>query len=140
MRIETEGETRTARLLWAVMLGDLVSLQLAGRRGVDPAPVEVIDELKDGSGDRDARGTGRRRRRSRIRGLTKVYGAGETAVRALDGVDLRDRDAARWSRSWARRARARARCCTCSARWRRRRGGTIALAGRRFDGPRRQAS
>ena len=45
--IETEGETRTARLLWAVMLGDLVSLHLAARHGVDPAPVEVIERLKD---------------------------------------------------------------------------------------------
>lgn len=45
--IETKGETRTARLLWAVMLGDLVSLELASRRGVDPSPVAVIEELKD---------------------------------------------------------------------------------------------
>jgi len=45
--IETVGETRTARMLWAVMLGDLVSLALAGRRGVDPSPVEVIETLKD---------------------------------------------------------------------------------------------
>ena len=45
--IETEGETRTERLLWAVMLGDLVSLDLAARRGVDPSPVEVIERLKD---------------------------------------------------------------------------------------------
>jgi glucose/mannose-6-phosphate isomerase len=46
-RIETEGETRTERLLWAVMLGDLTSLALAGLRGVDPEPVEVIEQLKD---------------------------------------------------------------------------------------------
>ena len=46
IELETEGETRTERLLWAVMLGDLVSLQLAARRGVDPSPVEVIDRLK----------------------------------------------------------------------------------------------
>jgi len=46
-RVETEGESRTERLLWAVMLGDLVSLQLAARRGVDPTPVEVIESLKD---------------------------------------------------------------------------------------------
>ena len=45
--VETEGETRTARLLWAVMLGDLVSLHLAAANGVDPAPVEVIEKLKD---------------------------------------------------------------------------------------------
>ena len=47
VRLETEGETRTERLLWAVMLGDLLSLQLAARRGVDPAPIERIDRLKD---------------------------------------------------------------------------------------------
>src|SRR5918999_1555062 len=45
--VETEGETRTERLLWAVALGDLVSLGLAGLRGVDPGPVEVIEKLKD---------------------------------------------------------------------------------------------
>lgn len=45
--IETEGETRTERLLWAVMLGDLLSLELAARAGVDPTPVAVIEDLKD---------------------------------------------------------------------------------------------
>lgn len=44
--IETEGETRTARALWAVVLGDLVALQLAARFNVDPAPIELIDSLK----------------------------------------------------------------------------------------------
>jgi hypothetical protein len=34
-------------MLWAVQLGDLVSLILAARRGVDPSPVAVIDRLKD---------------------------------------------------------------------------------------------
>jgi glucose/mannose-6-phosphate isomerase len=47
VRVETEGETRVERLLWAVMLGDLVSLHLAALRGVDPTPVEVIEWLKD---------------------------------------------------------------------------------------------
>lgn len=46
VRVETEGETATERLLWAVMLGDLVSLELAARRGVDPTPIELIDRLK----------------------------------------------------------------------------------------------
>jgi glucose/mannose-6-phosphate isomerase len=49
--IETDGETRTERLLQAVMLGDLLSLQLAAQRGVDPTPVEVIERLKDELGD-----------------------------------------------------------------------------------------
>ena len=47
LTIETEGENRLQRLLWAVMLGDLVSLHLAAHNGVDPAPVEVIEKLKD---------------------------------------------------------------------------------------------
>jgi glucose/mannose-6-phosphate isomerase len=45
-RVETEGETRTERLLWTVMLGDLLSLHLAARRGVDPSPIEPIERLK----------------------------------------------------------------------------------------------
>lgn len=47
LEVETEGETRIERLLWAVLLGDLVSLQLAAAAGVDPGPVEVIEQLKD---------------------------------------------------------------------------------------------
>jgi glucose/mannose-6-phosphate isomerase len=47
IRVETEGYTRIERMLWAVMLGDLVSLHLAARRGVDPSPVDVIERLKD---------------------------------------------------------------------------------------------
>ena len=47
VRIETVGESRTERLLWAVMLGDLLSLELAARAGADPTPVAVIENLKD---------------------------------------------------------------------------------------------
>jgi glucose/mannose-6-phosphate isomerase len=46
VRIEAEGETRTARLLWLTMLGDLLSIALAEDRGVDPLPVDAIDGLK----------------------------------------------------------------------------------------------
>jgi glucose/mannose-6-phosphate isomerase len=46
VRVETMGETRVARLLWATMLGDLVSVELAESRGVDPLPVVAIDDLK----------------------------------------------------------------------------------------------
>ena len=46
IRLETEGETRTDRLLHAVMLGDLVSIELADAHGVDPMPVEGIESLK----------------------------------------------------------------------------------------------
>jgi glucose/mannose-6-phosphate isomerase len=41
------GGTPTERLLWSVMLGDLVSLEVAAARGVDPRTVEAIDALKD---------------------------------------------------------------------------------------------
>ena len=34
------------RLVSLVLLGDLVSLYLAGLKGVDPAPVAPIDRLK----------------------------------------------------------------------------------------------
>jgi glucose/mannose-6-phosphate isomerase len=44
--LETVGETRTERLFWATMLGDLVSLELARARGVDPMPVEAIEGFK----------------------------------------------------------------------------------------------
>jgi glucose/mannose-6-phosphate isomerase len=47
IQIEAEGETRTARMLWTVMLGDLVSLALAAKRGIDPSPVPVIESLKE---------------------------------------------------------------------------------------------
>jgi glucose/mannose-6-phosphate isomerase len=46
VRIESVGETRTARLLWTVMLADLVSVELAHSRGVDPAELEVIERFK----------------------------------------------------------------------------------------------
>jgi glucose/mannose-6-phosphate isomerase len=44
--VEAVGETRSARLLWLTMLGDLVSLALAEARGVDPLPVEAIEGFK----------------------------------------------------------------------------------------------
>jgi glucose/mannose-6-phosphate isomerase len=46
VRVETAGETRIERLMWAVMLGDLVSLEVARQRGVDPLPVEAIERFK----------------------------------------------------------------------------------------------
>jgi len=50
VRLETAGETRVARLLWATMLGDLISLELARARGVDPLPVEAIERFKEAMG------------------------------------------------------------------------------------------
>ncbi|HEX3361420.1 MAG TPA: SIS domain-containing protein, partial [Solirubrobacterales bacterium] len=46
VRVETAGETRIERLMWTVMLGDLVSLEVARQRGVDPLPVEAIERFK----------------------------------------------------------------------------------------------
>jgi len=48
--IDAEGDTRTARLFWSVMLGDLTSLMLAARRGLDPTPVEAIERFKEALG------------------------------------------------------------------------------------------
>ena len=45
-RLETRGETMIERVISLLLLGDLVSIYLAALRGVDPAPVKVIDELK----------------------------------------------------------------------------------------------
>jgi glucose/mannose-6-phosphate isomerase len=50
LRVETEGETRVARLLWGTMLGDLVSLELAALRDVDPVPVAPIERFKAAMG------------------------------------------------------------------------------------------
>ena len=47
---EAEGETRTARLMELVMLGDLLSIDLAERRGVDPGPIDAIGALKEKMG------------------------------------------------------------------------------------------
>ena len=44
--VEAVGETRSTRLLWLTMLGDLLSLALAEARGVDPLPVEAIEGFK----------------------------------------------------------------------------------------------
>jgi glucose/mannose-6-phosphate isomerase len=48
VRLETGGATRAERLLWATLLGDLVSMELASLRGVDPASIAAIDKLKEG--------------------------------------------------------------------------------------------
>jgi len=48
LRLETVGETRIERLLWATLLGDLVSLEIARLREVDPESIVAIDRLKEG--------------------------------------------------------------------------------------------
>jgi glucose/mannose-6-phosphate isomerase len=44
--VEVAGQSRTERILALVVLGDLVSLYLAVLKGVDPSPIEVIEQLK----------------------------------------------------------------------------------------------
>jgi glucose/mannose-6-phosphate isomerase len=46
INIETEGETRTERVLQTVMLGDLLAIELANARGVDPLAVDVLEGFK----------------------------------------------------------------------------------------------
>jgi glucose/mannose-6-phosphate isomerase len=46
VRVEAQGGSAVERLLWTVMLGDLVSLSLAEARGVDPLAVDALDSLK----------------------------------------------------------------------------------------------
>ncbi|MGN6558612.1 MAG: bifunctional phosphoglucose/phosphomannose isomerase [Solirubrobacterales bacterium] len=48
VRVETVGETRVERLLWATLLGDLVSLEAADGLGVDPEKIVAIDRIKEG--------------------------------------------------------------------------------------------
>jgi glucose/mannose-6-phosphate isomerase len=49
--VETEGDTRLARMLSLVQLGDWASYWLAARKGVDPTPVETIQNLKKALAD-----------------------------------------------------------------------------------------
>ncbi len=46
-RVESVGETAIERLISLVLLGDLVSLYVAVLQGIDPTPVEVMDQLKE---------------------------------------------------------------------------------------------
>jgi len=48
VRLETAGTNRVERLLYATLLGDLVSMEMAGLRGVDPGSIVAIDKLKEG--------------------------------------------------------------------------------------------
>ena len=44
--VRAQGQGKLARLLSAILVGDFVSWYLATLRGMDPTPVNVIDELK----------------------------------------------------------------------------------------------
>lgn len=44
--VEAKGSTLIEQILWTIQLGDFVSLYLAVLNGVDPTPVDTIEELK----------------------------------------------------------------------------------------------
>ena len=44
--VASRGGTAVERVFSLVLLGDLVSLYVAVLRGVDPTPVDVIEDLK----------------------------------------------------------------------------------------------
>ena len=46
LRVTGRGRSATAKVMSLVLLGDLVSVYLAALRGVDPTPVEEIEQLK----------------------------------------------------------------------------------------------
>jgi glucose/mannose-6-phosphate isomerase len=46
INLETEGETRTERVLHTVMLGDLLAIEMANARGADPLAVDVLEGFK----------------------------------------------------------------------------------------------
>jgi glucose/mannose-6-phosphate isomerase len=48
VRVETVGETRVERMLWGVLLGDLVSLEIARKAGVDPERIDALNRIKEG--------------------------------------------------------------------------------------------
>jgi glucose/mannose-6-phosphate isomerase len=50
VRVTASGHSPLHRLLWTVMLGDLVSLGLAASRGVDPLPIEAVERFKGSLG------------------------------------------------------------------------------------------
>jgi glucose/mannose-6-phosphate isomerase len=58
INIETEGETRTERVLQTVMLGDLLAIELANARGIDPLAVDVLEGFKQEMGRPSEEGSG----------------------------------------------------------------------------------
>ncbi len=46
VEVRAAGEGDLAQLLDLAMIGDFVSLHLAGREGIDPGPIPVLDEIK----------------------------------------------------------------------------------------------
>ncbi len=46
IEVHATGEGDLAQLMDLVLIGDVVSLHLAGREGIDPGPIPVLDEIK----------------------------------------------------------------------------------------------
>ena len=46
IEVRAAGEGDLAQLLDLALIGDFVSLHLAGQEGIDPGPIPVLDELK----------------------------------------------------------------------------------------------
>jgi glucose/mannose-6-phosphate isomerase len=45
--LEVQGQSKLAKMLSTIVVGDFISVYLAVQRGVDPTPVNVINHLKD---------------------------------------------------------------------------------------------
>jgi glucose/mannose-6-phosphate isomerase len=46
LEVRAGGEGDLAQLLDLALIGDFVSLHLAGNEGIDPGPIPVLDEMK----------------------------------------------------------------------------------------------
>jgi glucose/mannose-6-phosphate isomerase len=44
--VEAAGEGPVAQLLDLVLMGDIVSLEMAAAEGLDPGPLPIVDDLK----------------------------------------------------------------------------------------------
>jgi glucose/mannose-6-phosphate isomerase len=44
--VDAEGESLLTQLVWSAVLGDFVSVYLALLNGLNPAPLELVDKLK----------------------------------------------------------------------------------------------
>jgi glucose/mannose-6-phosphate isomerase len=50
LEIRAEGDDDLSRFFDLALLGELVSLHLAGREGVDPGPAPAVEEAHDAGG------------------------------------------------------------------------------------------
>jgi glucose/mannose-6-phosphate isomerase len=53
LTVQAEGEGPVAQLFDLILTGDVTSLEVAAREGIDPGPLPVLDELKAWLGERD---------------------------------------------------------------------------------------